>query len=224
MLKRLKPSPAMVVALVALLFATAGTATAAKTLLTGKDIKDRSLSNKDLRKGTISSTEIRKGTIRLDRLSKGTRRSLEGNTGPAGPAGAAGAPGVPGAQGAAGPQGPAGPQGATGPAGPAGGVSGYEAVQRVSDRVQVSQYGASGSSGVPHTVTQTLFCPAGKVPINAGARVVDFTIPREPQITVHGYPSSGGWSLTIRSLAGYTAPEDDAPATVQPWLLCVSGG
>jgi hypothetical protein len=74
--------------------ATAGTATAAK-LLTGKQIKDGSISVKDLSKGV--QAQLKKS----------------GRAGPAGPQGAQGAQGAPG---------PQGPTGDTGPAtGPAGG-------------------------------------------------------------------------------------------------------
>src|SRR5690606_38013405 len=41
--ERIKSWPALIVAMIAVVLAGAGTATAAKTLLTGKDIKDRSL-------------------------------------------------------------------------------------------------------------------------------------------------------------------------------------
>lgn len=110
MRQRMKSWPAIAIALVALIFAMAGTATAARSLLTGKDIKDRSLTAVDVRKGALTSTEIKKGSIDLDRLSKNARRSLQGRTGAAGPAGAPGAPG------------------------PAG-MAGYEVIERPEDRI-----------------------------------------------------------------------------------------
>ena len=79
----------VIVGVVALALGATGSATAAK-LVTGKD--------------------IRNGTITAKDLSKSLRAQLglRGPTGPAGAAGAAGAPGAPGAQGAPGQPGPAG--------------------------------------------------------------------------------------------------------------------
>ena len=84
MLRTLR-SPALVVSIIALVVATAGTATAATKIL----IK--------------SSSQVRAGALDASDLSAKARKSLKGNAGPAGPAGAAGATG------------PAGPAGARGP-------------------------------------------------------------------------------------------------------------
>ena len=99
-----RPSPATGIALVALFVSLAGTATAARVLITSKDIKDN--------------------TIQVVDISKGTQALLKGNAGPRGPQGLQGPQGAQGAQGAQGvlgapgPTGPAGPAGATGPPGP----------------------------------------------------------------------------------------------------------
>jgi hypothetical protein len=83
-----RPSPALVVAIVALFVAFSGTATAA-LVMTGKNIKD----------GTITGKDVKNRTLGAKKLSKKTVRSLKGQRGPAGP------------QGVAGLQGPAGPAG-----------------------------------------------------------------------------------------------------------------
>jgi hypothetical protein len=80
------PSPAMVIAIIALIAATTGSAVAASSLIT--------------------SAKIKNGTIKLADISKSTQKALKkGKTGPQGPkgdkgdtgaAGAAGAPGAPG--------------------------------------------------------------------------------------------------------------------------------
>jgi len=80
------PSPAMVIAIIALIAATTGSAVAASSLIT--------------------SAKIKNGTIKLADISKSTQNALKkGKTGPQGPkgdkgdtgaAGAAGAPGAPG--------------------------------------------------------------------------------------------------------------------------------
>jgi hypothetical protein len=77
----------MVIALVALAVALSGTAIAAAPLITGAQIKDRSIGLNDLSPATIAK--------------------LRGQVGPPGPQG------VPGAQGPAGPPGPAGSSAAT---------------------------------------------------------------------------------------------------------------
>lgn len=86
--RSLRPSPSMVVAFIALVVASGGTAVAA-TLITSKQIKD--------------------GTIQLVDISKAAKTALKGNAGPAGLAGPQGPQGIAGTQGPAGTPGPAGP-------------------------------------------------------------------------------------------------------------------
>jgi hypothetical protein len=92
LIRRLRPSPAMVVACLALSVALGGTGYAATQIarnsITSVQVKDRSLLAKDFKRG---------------QLPRGPR-GLMGPAGPAGPAGAAG---------------PAGPAGPTGPSGAA---------------------------------------------------------------------------------------------------------
>jgi hypothetical protein len=111
--------------------ALAGTATATSiTLITGRDVKNRSLTGADvadhsvgarklklrsltgkyLRGGGLTGREVGDRTLTLKDLSKSTIAALTGEAGP----------GQAGAQGAAGPQGPTGAQGPAGPQGPAG--------------------------------------------------------------------------------------------------------
>ena len=90
-----RPSPAMVVALVALLVAMSGTAVAASKVL------------------ITSSSQIKNGAISSADLSKKARKSL---TGKAGKTGAAGAPGPAGANGTNGAAGAPGKDGANGSA------------------------------------------------------------------------------------------------------------
>jgi hypothetical protein len=89
-----RPSPALIVAICAVLLASTGTATAAR-LITGKQIRD----------GTITGADIKNRSIGLQDLSRTARKGITGARGPAGPAG---------------PPGPAGPAGPAGPPGPAG--------------------------------------------------------------------------------------------------------
>jgi hypothetical protein len=130
---RKRITPGTLLGLIAVVFAMTGSAFAANSLLTGKDIKDGSISSRDL------SAAVK------DKLNK---VGEQGDTGPQGPAGAngkdgatvtgpkgetgatgakgdkgeRGEPGVDGVaqQGPAGPEGPKGDKGDTGATGPAG--------------------------------------------------------------------------------------------------------
>lgn len=100
-----RPSASLVVAVLAIVIATAGTASATTALIT--------------------SNQIKNGTIRLADISKKARKALQGRTGKTGNAGAAGPQGPQGPQGMPGPQGLQGLQGAMG----SPGVSGYTVVR-----------------------------------------------------------------------------------------------
>jgi Collagen triple helix repeat (20 copies) len=95
----------MIVAIVAVVIACAGTATAARVLIT---------SSKQVARGSITSGDLanRKGVSIVD-LTPRARLRLRGEAGPRGPEGARGAQGPQGARGA---QGPAGANGADGSA------------------------------------------------------------------------------------------------------------
>src|SRR4051812_49104325 len=147
-------TPSLVLAVVALVFATTGSAVAASKLIDGHRIKKRS--------------------IPANRLTDDARKALKGNRGRVGPrglqapAGERGAPGgagggapvgrggVPGARGARGERGPAGKRGRQGPKGDDG-VSGYEVIDRT----------VAWSEGFN---TETMSCPEGKVAIGGGLK------------------------------------------------------
>jgi hypothetical protein len=97
-LLRRRPSPALVISSIALLFALAGTSIAAVNAL-----PRNSVGNAQLKNNSVTSIKVKDRSL----LSKDFKLGQI----PAGPAGPAGA---------AGPAGPAGPKGPTGPAGPAG--------------------------------------------------------------------------------------------------------
>jgi hypothetical protein len=82
-LKRYRPSPAMIVALIALIAATTGGAIAANGLVTSAGVKNNSLTGKDIKNKSIGRVDLSKAALR--------------GRGPAGP------PGPPGAAGPAGP-------------------------------------------------------------------------------------------------------------------------
>jgi len=102
-LKAVRPSPATVIATIALLVALGGTGYAAVTL------PRNSVGNAQLQANAVTSSKVKDHSLlRVDFASGQV---------PAGPRGSAGPPGPPGAPGAAG---AAGARGPTGPVGPAG--------------------------------------------------------------------------------------------------------
>ena len=101
-LRRIKPSPSMVVAAIALLVALGGTSIAAVTVVLPRN----SVGTLQLQDNAVVSSKVKNGSLlardfRSGQLPRGLR-GLRGLEGPPGPAGAAGT---------------AGPAGATGPAG-----------------------------------------------------------------------------------------------------------
>lgn len=110
-MKLRRPSPATFLAFLALVVAVAGTPggqsafAAAKALITGKDIKDNSVTTRDVKNRSLLAKDFKKGQL---------PRGATGPTGPAGPQGASGAAGANGAAGAKGDTGPTGPKGDTG--------------------------------------------------------------------------------------------------------------
>jgi hypothetical protein len=128
-----RPSPAMLVALIALVISLGGTSYAALTLPAG------SVGSKQLRNNSVSSPKVKPGSLLVSDFRSSQRALLQGPrgpqasggpqgpAGPAGPAGPGGPPGVPGpagAPGAPGATGAPGPAGARGPTGPHGGPPG----------------------------------------------------------------------------------------------------
>jgi len=82
-----RPSPALVVSIVALVMSTAGTATAAKLLIsnssqikngavTGADLKDGTVTAKDVKAGAISGAQVKASSIGLDRLEGTARQAI----------------------------------------------------------------------------------------------------------------------------------------------------
>jgi hypothetical protein len=144
-----KPSPALIVAAVALFAALGGTGVAAQQLSgpecrptqcgTGKDIADGSLTGADIKDHSL------------------TKRDFRGSVG--GPRGRRGRPGAPGPRG---PQGPQGPQGHPGPAG-AKGVSAFTTVT------------FSTPDDAANTKETSVTCPSGGKVTGGGYVLTDAT-------------------------------------------------
>jgi hypothetical protein len=188
------PSPAMVVAVVALLMALSGSATAA-VVLTGKQIKD----------GTITAKDLKNRTLGANKLSDEAVSSLKGRPGPAGPQGPAGPHGATGPQGPQGDTGAQGPMGDPGPQGASGVVSGVGAigggpnpsatlqffgapatvtVSDASQRVLVNANAAFGTSGAPAGALNLFICyrqPPGPV-TSVGNGIAGLQLPANSKV------------------------------------------
>ncbi|WP_051471292.1 collagen-like triple helix repeat-containing protein [Patulibacter minatonensis] len=134
-LKRLCTFP-NVVACVVLFFVLGGDAAAkeASKLITGKQVKDRSLTAKDVKNATLTGKQIKSRSVQTSDIAKNAITGAEVKDGSLGPAdfsgsvaGPAGAKGEPGAKGEKGDTGAKGDKGDTGAPGPTGQIQGATA-------------------------------------------------------------------------------------------------
>ena len=146
-----RPSPAMVVACLALLVALSGTGIAAATQVARNSVgtpqlKDSAVTNAKIRNNAVNSSKVAARSLLRSDFAPGQL--------PAGPIG---------------PQGPAGPQGATGPTGPAG-VIGAVTVRQASVNVpgSASDAGIGGPNGFWVTRTVNVNCNSGERAMSAG--------------------------------------------------------
>jgi collagen triple helix repeat protein len=191
-----RPSSALLIACLALSIALGGTAGAA-VLVTGKQIKDGSVSGRDIANRSLTGNDVRDRSL--------TPLDFDGSVqGPAGPAGPQGPAGDKGERGPAGPSGPAGPAGPTGPAGPQGpsGVSGWE----------YRTVGRTLKGG--RAARWKVDCLGGKKALGGG-------------VATDGHPfftrvletapagAATGWGVAVRN-------EDSAALTAYAWVICAS--
>jgi hypothetical protein len=144
-----RPSPAMVVACLALLVALSGTGIAAATQVARNSVgtpqlKDSAVTNAKIRNNAVNSSKVAARSLLRSDFAPGQL--------PAGPIG---------------PQGPAGPQGAAGPAGPAG-VIGAVTVRQASVNVPGSASDDPMPNGQWITRTVNVNCNSGERAMSAG--------------------------------------------------------
>lgn len=126
-MRNLRPTPAMLVAIIAVVLATAGGAVAASQLIDGRQIKN--------------------GTIHASKLSRSAKKQLKGKRGPNGPAGAQGEIGPVGPKGDKGDTGATGPQGEKGETGPKGEKGDTGETGPKGDKGDKGDTGAPGAKG-----------------------------------------------------------------------------
>jgi hypothetical protein len=194
--RRLFSRHTTVVAYLALFAALGGSAYAAVTV-TGKQIKD----------GTVTAKDVKNRSLGAGELSQGAIASLSGDRGPAGPQGAPGPQGIPGEQGLPGPIGETGAPGPQGDQGPPG--------------LSQIEYKASEGVGVGkgQTVPDRVNCSSGKSVLGGGAaqfpsggamRIVSSAPGGE-------FADSTGWSVQVHN-AG------DSSFSAYTWAVCAKIG
>jgi hypothetical protein len=149
------PSPAMVVALIALFVGLGGAAGAATTIVTTQMLRDNSVTRAKIAVNSVNSAKIEDGSIQSKDLA-GSIRGQRGATGPKGEQGETGnrgATGPKGETGEAGLRGPAGTNGANGTNGATGtnGVNGTDGANGAD--------GADGADGVNGISTAKVATP-----------------------------------------------------------------
>jgi hypothetical protein len=194
--RRLKASPALVVACIALLVSLTGTSVAAVSQLA-----KNSVGTPQLKTNAVTSAKVKNGSLlRVDFKAGQIPRGPQGARGPAGPAGATGATGAPGPAGPVGVQGPAGPMGPAGPAGPG-----------VSDLNWVFDTGTAPGGSPGEAVAG---CAAGEVVISGGGSVGTGRLYASVPVDIVGPPDTEGW------LAGAFNDDPMTATTVEAWALC----
>jgi hypothetical protein len=208
LIKRLARRHTTAVAYLALFAAFGGTAYAAVTV-TGKNIKD----------GTITGQDVKNSSLGKSKLSATAVSSLTGARGPAGPAGPQGLQGpqgLKGAQGPVGPIGPTGPKGDTGATGQQGaqgppGISGYQVVTTpVTAEVRVP----------PGQSRDVAISCNGKKALGGG--VATYPVTQFAQITASA-PSDGygsGWAANVHNNGTIQSGDFGAYA----WAVCANVG
>ena len=182
-----RPSPTIVIAVLALFFALGGTAVATSHYL------------------LTSTSQIKPSVL----------KKLKGNAGPQGSQGPAGAQGAGGQQGAAGPQGAVGPQGKEGPAGPQGkeGPAGPTNLSSLTEVVgsanRVPAYDETGPGGYEGVESSIATCPAGDNVVSGGSDVFAGVVAGEYSIASENHDS---WIVVVANDSTYTGGEVKAYA------------
>jgi hypothetical protein len=164
-----------VVAYLALFAALGGSAYAAVTV-TGKNIKDGTVSGRDVKNRSLGKAELSPSAV----SSLLGDRGPAGPQGPAGPKGPQGEPGLPGAPGETGPQGPSG-------------LTGIE-------------YRVSSGASVPkdQTIGDQVNCTSGKSVLGGGVAHYPYGSPARVVSSAPGGANgdSTGWSVQVHNQGG----------------------
>jgi hypothetical protein len=198
-----RPSPAMVVACIALLVALTGTSFAAVSALAPNSVGTR-----QLRTNAVTNAKIKNSAITSVKVANRSllRSDFAPGQLPAGPTG---------------PQGPAGPAGAAGPAGPAGAIANITVRQ-----ASVDIPGSGSDDPTPNTLwttrTVNLNCNTGEKAISAGtgwsADANDLEL-----ATVYMKPTITNSAVTGYSAKGANNARDGQTHSFTLYVLCYPG-
>jgi Collagen triple helix repeat (20 copies) len=204
------PSPALIVAMVALFVALTQTGLASRAVqavqagcncANSSDIVNNSLTSVDIKNGSLLKKDFKKGQIRA------------GPRGPRGPAGANGANGAPGPQGPKGDRGDPGTPGAPGAAGEPGSARAYAYVQSNGTLVAAR---SKNVTSVTHTAGTGLYClvlnPAAGINTANTTWVASVDWNNSPGARLFAFMAPG--SCPVAGQIGVlTANEDAGPGT-----------
>jgi hypothetical protein len=200
------PSPAFVLAAIALFVALGGSSYAAISL------GANSVKSRHIAKGQVKASDVAKNAVKSTKVADGSLVAADFKAGElaaasAGPQGPKGDTGPQGPKGDTGPQGDAGPQGPAGPAGPAGpkGQKGEPGLSGVETNYVVSEFNSLANKNVAVT------CPADKQVIGVNA-TIQGEAGAQPTVAVRGtYRTSPTEAIAKASEIG--------AGTTASWLL-----
>lgn len=206
MYSKLRPSPAMIVAVTALVASLGGTSYAAASL--AKD----SVGTSQIRKSAVKSTDIASNAITSAKVKNGSLLAADFKLGqlPAGPAGPAGPEGK---AGPAGPAGPVGPEGKVGPIGPSNAFIAAKATHNVgisaashtvvTEALAAGDYTFMASAGIENTsgsageFTCAILEPVGDFTSTLGEVVVSLEDGQKAGVSVVGATHTDGATIEL---------------------------
>lgn len=180
-----RPSPALVVACLALFVALGGSAYAAVALSPNSvgtvQLKNRAVTSAKLANGSVGAANVKAGSLLARDFKAGQLPA-----GSEGPQGATGAQGPQGATGAQGPQGVAGPQGSAG-------ISGYQVIT------------ATSATNTTTSKTVVANCPTGEEVLGGGISPESLT---DTLAADNSYPDNNNtqWFVSATDLSGSPSP------------------
>ena len=219
-----RPTPALVISIVALFVAMGGTGYAAS------QIPRASVGAAQLKKNAVSSPKVKNGSLALDDFKLAERTKLRGSAGTRGAAGARGSQGVGGTRGLSGLEGDEGSDGSDGGQGIQG-IQGPTGVEEVVVRTAgLSYVSAVGPNG--QILSDDVQCQAGESVVGGGADVgPSVAFDDQPNVVITGSrpaDASGaalgtgdeptGWFVQARRNSNTTTQ------TVGVYVLCASAG
>jgi hypothetical protein len=213
-----RPSPALVISLVALFVALGGTGYAATQLA------KNSVGAKQLRKGAVSSAKVKNSSLLLNDFRTSERSKLRGSPGARGISGARGATGVRGLQGPQGVQGTQGVQGDPGPEGPTG-------VEQVVVRSTTLVFtAASGPNG--QQLSDDVQCQTGESVVGGGTDIFPVSaVSDQPNVIVNSSRPADASGATVANgeeptgwFGSARRNSNTGGHTVAIYVLCASAG